>query len=204
MRRRTPQLGWIAMRVDDDFAGGRAASRARAGARSRSISTCSATPRLPRRLGRLDQALALEEPSFAAIRECDWLDDLGYEPAVCRPTRRSDRSFRTVLSSARARAARTTNSRVALLLKGDAQDAIAEIEQEPSESWRVIGLADGLSRSDGRPSPKKRSPRRSRATRKEVAYPIACATRCAAKPTWRSNGSTRRCSTKTRAWRNRR
>jgi hypothetical protein len=44
-------------------------------------------------------------------------------------------SFRTVLSLAPGRAARTPTRR-ALLLKGDAPGALAEIEQETSESGR--------------------------------------------------------------------
>ena len=45
-----------------------------------------------------------------------------------------------MLSLARAGAARTPNSAIALLLKGDAQGALAEIEQETSEIWKMIGL----------------------------------------------------------------
>ena len=49
-------------------------------------------------------------------------------------------SFRTVLSLAPGRGAARFNLGVALLLKGDAQGALAEIEQETSEIWKMIGL----------------------------------------------------------------
>ena len=49
-------------------------------------------------------------------------------------------SFRTVLSLAPGRGGAHAELGNALLLKGDAQGALAEIEQETSEIWKMIGL----------------------------------------------------------------
>ena len=49
-------------------------------------------------------------------------------------------SFRTVLSLAPGRGDAHAQLGTALLLKGDAQGALAEIEQETSEVWKMIGL----------------------------------------------------------------
>ena len=49
-------------------------------------------------------------------------------------------SFRTVLSLSPGRAGAHCQLGVALLLKGDAQGALAEIEQETSETCKMIGL----------------------------------------------------------------
>ena len=49
-------------------------------------------------------------------------------------------SFRTVLSLAPGRGGAHAELGNALLLKGDAQGALAEIEQETSEVWKMIGL----------------------------------------------------------------
>ncbi|HET7777866.1 MAG TPA: hypothetical protein VFL07_04890, partial [Rudaea sp.] len=49
-------------------------------------------------------------------------------------------SFRTVLSLAPGRGAAHAQLATALLLKGDAPGALAEIEQETNEAWKRLGL----------------------------------------------------------------
>ena len=49
-------------------------------------------------------------------------------------------SFRTVLSLSPGRGGAHAELGNALLLKGDAQGALAEIEQETSEMWKMVGL----------------------------------------------------------------
>src|SRR4029077_15091061 len=49
-------------------------------------------------------------------------------------------SFRTALSLAPGRGNAHANLGDALLYKGDAQGALAEIEQEASDLWKMIGL----------------------------------------------------------------
>lgn len=48
---------------------------------------------------------------------------------------------------------------LALLLKGDAASALAEIEQEKTEVWRMIGLPMAYHALGARPSPIQHSPR---------------------------------------------
>ena len=68
------------------------------------------------------------------------LFNLGFHQRMAGRLDAAIASYRTVLSLARAGAARTPTSAIALLLKGDAQGALAEIEQETSEIWKMIGL----------------------------------------------------------------
>jgi TolB-like protein/lipoprotein NlpI len=92
-------------------------------------------------LGRLNEALTLED----AVARRDPLDVIGlanfglhqrmagrYDAAIA--------SFRTVLNLSPNRGGAHFQLGVALMLKGDATAALAEIEQEKSEVWRMIGL----------------------------------------------------------------
>jgi TolB-like protein/Tfp pilus assembly protein PilF len=92
-------------------------------------------------LGRLDEALALDE---ALVRRdpvnVTTLYNLG---GVQRMTGRYDAAFasyRTVLSLSPGNGSTAASLGVALLLKGDAQGALTEIEQETSEVYKMIGL----------------------------------------------------------------
>jgi TolB-like protein/lipoprotein NlpI len=92
-------------------------------------------------LGRLDEALELHE----ALARRDPVNvtslfNLGY---YRRLTGRFDAAvapFRTALSLAPGRGNARAQLGIALLLKGDAQGALAEFEQETSEVWKMIGL----------------------------------------------------------------
>ena len=64
----------------------------------------------------------------------------GRQPAHGRPARRGDRVVPHRAEPRPGRGRRAHNIGVALLLKGDAQGALAEIEQETSEMWKMIGL----------------------------------------------------------------
>ena len=92
-------------------------------------------------LGRLDDALALHE---AAVRRdpvnLASLNNLG---AIQCTTGRYDAAiatFRTVLNLSPDRGQAHAALGTALMLKGDASAALAEIEQEKNEFWRMIGL----------------------------------------------------------------
>jgi tetratricopeptide (TPR) repeat protein len=134
-------LGYIAMAGDDDLAG--AAQHF-----ERALALDPADPyvlgpsaTLLAVLGRLDEALALEE---AVVRRdpvnVTALLQPGQLPAPGRPLDAAIASFRTVLSLAPGRGGAHAQLGNALLLKGDAQGALAEIEQETSEVWKMIGL----------------------------------------------------------------
>jgi TolB-like protein/lipoprotein NlpI len=92
-------------------------------------------------LGRLDEALALEE---AVVRRdpvnVSALTNLGVHRRYAGRFDAAVASFRTVLSLSPGRGGVHADFGNALLLKGDAQDALVEIEQETSEVWKMIGL----------------------------------------------------------------
>jgi TolB-like protein/lipoprotein NlpI len=92
-------------------------------------------------LGRLDESLTLSE---AVVRRdpvnVNALHNLGFFQRKAGRFDASIASYRTVLSLAPGRGASHADLGNALLLKGDAQGALAEIEQETSEAWKMIGL----------------------------------------------------------------
>ena len=135
------QLGWIVMYSDTDLAGA-AQHLERALAldpADQSVLTTSAT--LLQSLGRLDEALALEE---AAVRRdpvnVTVLFNLGFHQRMAGRLDAAIASFRTVLSLSPSNGGAHCQLGVALLLKGDAKGALAEIEQETSEIYKMIGL----------------------------------------------------------------
>src|SRR4030095_10745733 len=102
------------------------------------VLTTSAT--LLQSLGRLDEALALEE---AAVRRdpvnVTTLFNLGYHQRMAGRLDAAIASFRTVLSLSPSNGGAHCQLGVALL-KGDAKGALAEIAQETSEIYKMIGL----------------------------------------------------------------
>jgi TolB-like protein/class 3 adenylate cyclase len=135
------RLGSIAMYGDTDLAGAalhleRALAIDPADLR---VLTTSATLLLS--LGRLDEALALDE----AIVRRDPVDgqgfaNLGLDQRNAGKFDAAIASFRTALSFAPGRGNAHAELGNALLLKGDAQGALAEIQQETSDAWKMIGL----------------------------------------------------------------
>jgi TolB-like protein/Flp pilus assembly protein TadD len=91
--------------------------------------------------GRVDEALALDE---AIVRRdpvnVSALYNLGFAQRMTGRLDAAIASYRTALSLAPGRGGAHAQLGTALLLKGDAQGALAEIEQEPSEVWKMIGL----------------------------------------------------------------
>jgi tetratricopeptide (TPR) repeat protein len=92
-------------------------------------------------LGRLDEALALEE---AVVRRdpvnVTAIYNLGASQRMDGRLDAAIVSFRNVLSLSPGNGGAHATLGNALLLKGDAKGALAEIEQETSESWKMIGL----------------------------------------------------------------
>lgn len=93
-------------------------------------------------LGRLQEALPIEEALVRRdpVNLID-LPNLGIGQQRTGQFDASIASFRTVLSLSPGRAAAHFHICVAMLFKGDASAALAEIEQEKSEVWRLIGLS---------------------------------------------------------------
>jgi TolB-like protein/Tfp pilus assembly protein PilF len=134
-------LGFIAMSADNDLAG--AAQHL-----MRALALDPVDPYVLRTsawllalLDRLDEALALQE---AAVRR-DPVNVIGFLNLGLYQ-RRAGRldaaiaSGRTVLSLAPGRRVAHYQIGSALLLKGDAQGALAEFEQETGEYWKMLGL----------------------------------------------------------------
>ena len=92
-------------------------------------------------LGRLDEALALEEAIVRRDPVNMWaLYDLGRDQRSAGRLDAAIALYRTVLSLSPGWAGAHYALGVALLLKGEAQGALAEIEQETGESSKRIGL----------------------------------------------------------------
>src|SRR6266480_3347885 len=92
-------------------------------------------------LGRLDEALALEEAVFRRDPvNATTLDNLGIYQRLAGRYDAAITSFRTLLSLSPNRGGAHDQLGIALMQKGDAPAALAEIEQEKSEVWRMIGL----------------------------------------------------------------
>jgi TolB-like protein len=109
-------------------------------------------------LGRLDEALALDE---AVVRRdpvnVTALFNLGTHRRRAGRFDAAIASYRTVLSLSPNNGGAHYQLGVALLLKGDARGALAEIEQETSESWKMYGLPMAYYALGARPTRTPRS-----------------------------------------------
>jgi TolB-like protein/Flp pilus assembly protein TadD len=134
-------LGWIAMTADNDLAG--AARHFK-----RALALDPADPLVLRGsasllvlLDRLDEALALDQ----AVARLDpgnvmGFFNLGLHQRLVGRFDASIASYRTVLSLNPSRGLAHNGLGIALMLKGDAPGALAEIEQETNEGWKMTGL----------------------------------------------------------------
>jgi TolB-like protein/class 3 adenylate cyclase/Flp pilus assembly protein TadD len=134
-------LGRIAMYGDNDLAGAaRHYQRALALAPT-DLDVIGNVPAFLTNLGRVDEALAFQE---AAVRRdplnVSALFSLGYYQRVAGRYDAAIASFRTLLSLSPGRGGAHSELGNALMLKGDATAALAEIEQEKNEVRRMIGL----------------------------------------------------------------
>ncbi len=135
------RLGWIAMYGDNDLAGAAQHFKRALALDPADLNVLRNSATLLESLGRLDEALALEEAARPPRSgERDGALQPGLPPAHGRPARRGDRvvPHRAEPEPGPGRAHCQLGN--ALLLKGDAQGALAEIEQETSEICKMIGL----------------------------------------------------------------
>jgi len=135
------RLGWIVVLGDNDLAGGAKHFQRALALDPSDLDVLRNSAVLLAALGRLDEALALDE---AVVRR-DPLNlsarfNLGMDQRQAGRLDDAIASFRTVLSLAPGRSGTHAQLGNALLLKGDAQGALAEIEQETAESWKMFGL----------------------------------------------------------------
>src|SRR5438874_6597090 len=135
------RLGWIAMFGDNDLAGAAKHFNRALTLDPPDLGVLRNSATLLQSLGRQDEARALDE---AVVRRdpvnVTALFNLGYDQRMAGRLDAAIASFRTVLSLAPGRGGAHAQLGNALLLKGDAQGALAEIEQETSEVWKMIGL----------------------------------------------------------------
>jgi len=135
------QLGYVATYGDNDLAGAAQHFKRALALDPSDLDVLRDSATLLGSLGRLDEALALEE---AVVRRdpvnVNALFNLSVDQRMAGRFDAAIASFRTVLSLAPGRGGAHYQLGVALLLKGEAKGALAEIEQETSEAWKMIGL----------------------------------------------------------------
>src|SRR6184192_4436231 len=134
-------LGWIAMDGDNDLAGAAQHFRRALALDPADLDVLRNSVMLLAALGRLDESLALNQ---ALVRRdpvnVTTVFNLGYHQRMAGRLDAAIASFRTVLSLSPSNGGAHCQLGIALLLKGDAKGALAEIEQETSENWKLIGL----------------------------------------------------------------
>jgi tetratricopeptide (TPR) repeat protein len=134
-------LGWIAMYGDNDLAGGARHIERALALDPTDLRVLGSAAALLSNLGRLDECLTLRE---AIVRRDPVnvvaLFNLGSAQRWAGRYDAAIGSFRTALSLSPGMSAGYFSLGVALLPKGDAAGALAEIGQETNESWRMVGL----------------------------------------------------------------
>jgi TolB-like protein/Flp pilus assembly protein TadD len=135
------RLGSIAIITDNDLASAAEHFKRALALDPADLNILTNSATLLRSLGRRDETLALGE---ALVRRdpvnVATLNNLGYDQRMAGRLDAAIASFRTVLSLAPGRGGAHAGLGDVLLLKGDAQGALAEIEQETSEVWKMYGL----------------------------------------------------------------
>jgi TolB-like protein/Tfp pilus assembly protein PilF len=133
-------LGWIAD-ADNDLAGAARHYQRALALDPTDIRVLGNAATFLEGLGRLDEALALTE---AVVRRdpvnVNALFNLGNNQCWAGRYDAAIASFRTVLSLSPSRGSAHALLGTALMQKGDATAALAEIEQEQNEPWRMYGL----------------------------------------------------------------
>jgi len=134
-------LGWIAMFGDNDLAGAARHYQRASALDPTDLDVLRTAAGFLASLGRLDEALALEE---AIVRRdpvnLNGLFNLGHLQRMAGRYDAAIASFRTTLSLSPNQGVAHSELGMALMQKGDATAALTEIEQEKSESWRMYGL----------------------------------------------------------------
>ena len=194
------RLGWIAMYCDNDLAGAAQHFKRALALDPSDLDVLRNSASLLASLGRLDEALALDE---AVVRRdpvnVTALFNLGYHQRMAGRLDAAIASSRTVLSLAPGRGGAHAQLGIALLLKGDAQGALAEIEQETSEVWKMIGLPMAYHALGRKADSDAALAALIAKYEKDAPTTSPTSTPSAARPTRRSSGSTRRSSTATPA-----
>jgi tetratricopeptide (TPR) repeat protein len=135
------RLGYLAMFGDNDLAAAAQHIKRALALDPADLDVLRNSALLLGSLGRLDEALALAE---VVVRRdpvnVNALYNMGYYQRMAGRLDAAIATLRTVLSLAPDRGSAHSQLGNVLLLKGDAQGALAEIEQEKSQVWKMIGL----------------------------------------------------------------
>jgi Flp pilus assembly protein TadD len=135
------RLGWIAMSGDNDLLSAARHFQRALALDPTDLDVLRTASNLLQNLGRLDEALALND---AVVRldpvNVSALFNLGVHQRMAGRYHEAIASYRTVLSLSPNQGNAHVEIGNVLLLKGDAPAALAEIEQEKSELWRMVGL----------------------------------------------------------------
>src|SRR5438067_4451671 len=135
------QLGWIEMYGDNDLAGAAQHLKRALALDPVDLDGLRNGASLLESLGRLDEALAIDE---AVVRRdpvnVNTFSNLGLYQRMAGRFDAAIATYHTVLSLSPSNGGAHCQLGVALLLKGDAKGALAEIEQETSEIYKMIGL----------------------------------------------------------------
>jgi TolB-like protein/Tfp pilus assembly protein PilF len=134
-------LGLIAMQSDNDLVGAARHLERALALDPTSVPVLGNSANLLSSLGRVDEALGLQE---AAVRRdpvsAATLSNLGAAQCVTGRYDEAIGSYRAVLRLSPGRGGAHAQLGMVLLQKGDAPAALAEIEQEKNETWRMIAL----------------------------------------------------------------
>src|SRR5262249_884745 len=134
-------LGFIAIYGDNDLAGAARHFQRALALDPTDLDVLRKAATLLESLGRMDEALALEE---AVVRRdpvnATSLFNVGLFQRFAGQYDAAIASFRTLLSLSPNRGGARAQLGIALMQKGDAAAALTKIEQETSEIWRMIGL----------------------------------------------------------------
>jgi TolB-like protein/Tfp pilus assembly protein PilF len=134
-------LGLVAMQSDNDLVGAARHLERALALDPTGVAILSGSANLLSNLGRLDQALALHE---AVVRRDPVsvvaLSNLGAAQCVTGRYDEAIGSYRAVLRLSPGRGGAHAQLGMVLLQKGDAPAALAEIEQEKNETWRMLAL----------------------------------------------------------------
>jgi adenylate cyclase len=134
-------LGLVAMQSDNDLVGAARHLERALALDPTGVAILGGSANLLSNLGRLDQALALHE---AVVRRDPVsvvaLSNLGAAQCVTGRYDEAIGSYRAVLRLSPGRGGAHAQLGMVLLQKGDAPAALAEIEQEKNETWRMLAL----------------------------------------------------------------
>jgi TolB-like protein/Tfp pilus assembly protein PilF len=136
------RLGWVAMNYENDIAGAAKHFEHALSLAPADLDVLGSAAVLLRTLGRPQEALPIDEARARGdpVNPSVFFN-LGYAQIDVGQLDAAVQSFHTVLNLSPGNGGARSSLGMALLFKGDASAALAEMQQESSELWRMIGLS---------------------------------------------------------------